>query len=77
MQLQLMANLQLARRDVYLSMMPKYVPDEALNMLRQAPLGGEYLFGAEAMKLAHSAKEKGELGKVHQAMIKATTPATE
>ena len=57
MQLQLLSNMQIARRAYR---MPKYIPDETLLHLRQAPLGGEFLFGEASMAMAHAAKEKGE-----------------
>jgi hypothetical protein len=75
MQLQLLSNMQIARRDLFLSQMPKYIPDETLLHLRQAPLGGEFLFGEDAMAMAHAAKEKGEQSQCQQAMIHQATSA--
>jgi hypothetical protein len=75
MQLQLLANMQVARRDLYISQMPKYVPDETLLLLRQAPLGGEFLFGDDVMQAAHVAKAKGEQSTVNTLLIKQATPS--
>ena len=68
-QIQLMANLQLARRDYFLRQVPATVPPEAVSLLRQAPLGGPQLFGQDGMTKAMALKESHEQSYVNRQFL--------
>jgi hypothetical protein len=68
MQLQLLAQLQLFRRDGFLRMLPKTVTSDAAALLRQAPLGGPLLFGAPLLAVL-ALKEKEEHSAVNRQFL--------
>ena len=52
---------------------PRTVPLEAVNILRQAPLGGPLLFGEDAVTQALAMKDKDEQSTVNRQFIKQAT----